>query len=157
MAWDGRGSRAQPAWGMGVGGGLVSACKAQAVGRKGGGQRAKCTICFLGTLLAPGLSLPPPNRAPVGAWPPMVGCQGYGNRRTFGDQVLGLGDAASSPAGAQEHCRPSTAPWARLCDLPLHLVCQGTDESCRGHLFPGHQGTWSQNWGGQGGAGGEIR
>ena len=78
---------------------------------------------------------PSTSRAPVGESLQMVGYQGHRNMRIFGDRVLGLEDASSTPAGAREHCRPSTGLWARLFDLPLHLVCQGRDASCQGHLF----------------------
>lgn len=53
----------------------------------------KYAICFRGTVLAPGLSLPPPSRAPVGVSPQMQICQGHKNTCCPGDLVLGLVEA----------------------------------------------------------------
>lgn len=66
---------------------------------------------------------PSPSRAPISVSPQMGVCQGHRNMCCSGDQALGLVEASSTTAGTQECCRPSTALWARLLDLPLHLVC----------------------------------
>lgn len=68
---------------------------------------AKYAICFWGTVLAPGPSLPPPSRAPF-CCPPMGSSRAT---KSTDDQVLRLQQVFSTTAGVREHCKPSTALW----------------------------------------------
>nr|XP_014595044.2 opticin isoform X2 [Equus caballus] len=51
------------------------------------------------------------------------------------DRVLGLGEAPFTSADAQKHCRPSIAPWAKLLDVPLHLLCLAEMSSAQASCF----------------------